>query len=198
MTEIRWHGRGGQGAKTVSRILAAAFLEAGKWVQAFPEFGPERSGAPVRAFNRIDDVPVRRRCAVTRPHAVVVLDASLCAEIDVTSGLGLGGLVLVNTEDGEETLRKRLGFAGRIVCVPADRLAAEAGSRYANVVMLGALARSLGAPPLEALRLAMVDTLAEKLPVEALAASASAMRAGYEAVEAGAQAGRKESAACPS
>jgi pyruvate ferredoxin oxidoreductase gamma subunit len=195
MKEIRWHGRGGQGAKTVSRILAAAFLDAGKWVQAFPEFGPERSGAPVQAFNRIDDVPIRRRCAVTRPDVVVVLDASLCAEIDATSGLTPEALLIVNTEDGEEALRERLGFSGRIVCVPGDHLASRAGSPYANVVMLGALAKILGAPPLEALRLAMADTLGGKLSLPALAASAAAIRAGYEAVEAQAESDRKETAA---
>nr|NIQ60152.1 pyruvate synthase [Gemmatimonadota bacterium]NIU80368.1 pyruvate synthase [Gammaproteobacteria bacterium]NIW32524.1 pyruvate synthase [Actinomycetota bacterium]NIX24741.1 pyruvate synthase [Actinomycetota bacterium] len=94
MIEIRWHGRGGQGAKTVAQILATALLKTGRHVQAFPEYGPERSGAPMKAYDRVSDRPIRRHCAVTEPDVAVVLDATLLGEVDVTSGLGADGLLL--------------------------------------------------------------------------------------------------------
>lgn len=135
MIEIRWHGRAGQGAKTASQLLAASALERGKFVQAFPEYGPERSGAPMRAYTRIDDAPVRRRYGITEPDAVVVLDESLLREVDVAEGLREEGLLIVNTEN-------ELPGAVR---VPATRIA-DAGGGYVNVVMLGAVAAALGEP----------------------------------------------------
>lgn len=135
MIEIRWHGRAGQGAKTASALLAASALEHGKFVQSFPDYGPERSGAPMRAYTRIDDAPVRRRYGVTEPDAVVVLDESLLREIDVREGLREGGLVIVNTEEDLPDT----------VPVPATRIA-SAGGGYVNVVMLGAVAAAIGEP----------------------------------------------------
>ncbi len=140
MIEIRWHGRAGQGAKTASQLLAAAALDTGKQVQAFPDYGPERSGAPMRAYTRIDTKPIRRRYGITEPDVVVVLDESLLAEANPTEGLRDTGLLIVNTEREIEGA----------LCVPATRLAEE-GAGYVNVVMLGAAAAALGEPPLEAL-----------------------------------------------
>ncbi|MGZ4354478.1 MAG: 2-oxoacid:acceptor oxidoreductase family protein, partial [Gaiellaceae bacterium] len=101
MKEIRWHARAGQGAKTASQLYAVALLQAGKSVQAFPEYGPERRGAPMRAFTRVDDRPIRRHDAVTEPDAVVVLEPSLLKDVNVREGLKPGGLVLVNGEGGD-------------------------------------------------------------------------------------------------
>lgn len=184
MREVRWHGRGGQGAKTASHILAVAMLEAGKWVQAFPEFGPERTGAPVLAYNRSDDVPIRRRSAVTQPEAVVVLDGSLIGETDVVAGLAAGGLLIINTEESEPEVRHRLGFPGRTLCVPAGAIAASVGPRNMNLVMLGALARAIGEPPLQALEEAIRTTLGPRLTPQELALALAAVGAGYVSAQA--------------
>lgn len=181
MIEIRWHGRGGQGAKTASHVLAAAALNAGRWVQAFPEYGPERSGAPVRAYDRLDGRPVRRRSPVTRPHVAVVLDDTLLDEVDVVAGLRPGGIVIVNSKIGSGALRRRLGFVGSVLTVAASDIAAATGAGRANVVLLGALAGVLGEPPLGAVRAAVRDALAGKLDAEGLEGAYAGMEKGYRA-----------------
>jgi pyruvate ferredoxin oxidoreductase gamma subunit len=164
--EIRWHARAGQGAKTASQVLALALLRSGKSVQAFPEYGPERRGAPLRAYTRVDERPIRRHDSVTRPDVVVVLEPSLLGEVGVTEGLAPGGLVLVNGEQD--------ALAGPGVrCVPAARLA---GSKFVNVVMVGAVAAALGDPPLEELEQAAVEVLGKKASPESLH---RAMEEGY-------------------
>jgi pyruvate ferredoxin oxidoreductase gamma subunit len=168
MTEIRWHARAGQGAKTASQLLALALMRDGKSVQAFPEYGPERRGAPLRAFTRVDDHPIRRHDAVTEPDVVVVLEPSLLSEIDVGEGLARDGLVLVNGEQAPTGLDGQ-----RVLLVPASRLAA---SKFVNVVMLGALAAALGEPPLEDLEAATVQLLGKKVPAETLR---TALERGY-------------------
>jgi pyruvate ferredoxin oxidoreductase gamma subunit len=166
MKEIRWHSRAGQGAKTASQILAVAQLRSGRSVQALPEYGPERRGAPIRAFNRVDIRPIRRHDTVTSPDVVVVLEASLLEESSAREGLKPGGTLLVNAE----------GPSDGALCVPADRLAP--GS--VNLVMLGALAAVLREPALETLVDAAVELLGRKADPAALRA---ALEAGYEAVE---------------
>jgi pyruvate ferredoxin oxidoreductase gamma subunit len=166
MNEIRWHARAGQGAKTAAQLLAVALLREGKSVQAFPEYGPERRGSPMRAYTRYDDRPIRRRDSIEEPDAVVVLEPSLAAAPDVTDGLRPGGLLLVNSEEH---------LAGA-VCVPADRLAPGA----VNLVMLGALAGCLGEPPLESLAAAATEVLGRKADPAELA---SALEAGHRAAE---------------
>ncbi len=190
MIEIRWHGRGGQGAKTGAHLFAMAALESERSVQAFPEFGPERSGAPVQAYDRIDERPIRRRDAVTTPDAVVVLDPSLLREVDVAAGLRPGGLLLVNTDRRPEDIRAQLGVGGTVLCVPGNSLAAEVGGRHANVVLLGALAAALGEPPLPALEQAASDLLGEKLGSAALEPALASLAAGYRYL-AGEDAGRR-------
>jgi pyruvate ferredoxin oxidoreductase gamma subunit len=168
MTEIRWHARAGQGAKTASQLLALALLRSGKSVQAFPEYGPERRGAPLRAYTRVDDRPIRRHDAIANPDVVVVLEPSLMGETDVTEGLAPDGLVVVNGEQAPAGLDGR-----RVVCVPASRLA---DSKFVNVVMLGALAAALDDPPLADLQDAAVELLGKKVPAESLR---SALEEGY-------------------
>jgi len=161
MREIRWHARAGQGAKTASQLYATAALRAGKSVQAFPEYGPERRGAPLRAYTRVDDRPIRRHDSVTKPDVVVVLEPSLLSEIDVTEGLAREGLMLVNAE------RPPAKVAGRrVACVPASRMAEQGGSKYANLIMVGALAAALGEPPVSYVADAAVELLGKKVPPE--------------------------------
>lgn len=163
MNEIRWHARAGQGAKTAAQLLATALLHGGKSVQAFPEYGPERRGAPMRAFTRYDDRPIRRHDAITTPDAIVVLEPSLAAGPEVADGLRAGGLVLLNAEHAPQR-----DWNGRVICVPADRIASEAGSKFVNLVMVGALAKALGEPSVSDLREAAVELLGAKASVDAV------------------------------
>jgi len=166
LTEIRWHARAGQGAKTASQLLALALLRTGRSVQSFPEYGPERRGAPLRAYTRVSDRPIRRHDAVTEPDLVVVLEPSLVGEAAVTDGIDDAGLVLVNAETPPPELEGR-----DVRCVPATRLAAAGGSGFVNIVMVGAVAAALGEPPLEELQEAAVATLGSKVPAEAVRAA---------------------------
>jgi pyruvate ferredoxin oxidoreductase gamma subunit len=161
LVEIRWHARAGQGAKTAAQILALALLHEGKGVQAFPEYGPERRGAPLRAFTRVADTPIRRHDTITDPDVVVVLEPSLVHEAGVADGLEPDGYVVFN---GEETPAELEGLDVR--CVPATRLAETMGSGFVNVVMLGAVAAALGRPALEDLQDAAVETLGRKVAAE--------------------------------
>jgi 2-oxoacid:acceptor oxidoreductase gamma subunit (pyruvate/2-ketoisovalerate family) len=161
LTEIRWHARAGQGAKTASQILALALLREGKGVQAFPEYGPERRGAPLRAYTRVSDDRIRRHDAITEPDIVVVLEPSLVHEGAVADGLEPDGFVVFNGEDAPPELD-----GVEVRPVPATRLAASLGSGFVNIVMLGAVARALGAPRLDDLQEAAVETLGRKVPAE--------------------------------
>ncbi len=180
MIEIRWHGRGGQGAKTVSQLLAGAALRHGHYVQAFPEYGPERSGAPVKAFNRIDTKEIRLHCSIYEPDIVVVLDPTLlwAKEAQVTEGLKRQGILLVNTAQTPEEIRALTGFPGKIITLDAEALARSVGARFSNVVMLGALARLLGDIALEDLEHELTQAFGEK----AVATNIAALRAGFAAL----------------
>jgi len=164
MREIRWHARAGQGAKTASQLYATALLHAGKSVQAFPEYGPERRGAPLRAYTRVDDAPIRRHDSIEHPNVVVVLEPSILSEVDVADGLAANGFVLLN---GDRVPAELAGLDVR--CVPAERLAA--GSKFVNLVMVGALAAALGEPSLDAVGDAAVELLGKKVPAEDLRAA---------------------------
>ena len=146
LTEIRWHGRGGQGAVTASEILAEAALEEGKYFQAFPDYGPERMGAPIRAYTRISDSPVRQHCQITNPHAVVVLDPTLIGVVDFTEGVRDGGVLVVNTKESPSALKKRLGFdRGKVYTVDATRIAIDTiGRNIPNTPITGALVKAVG------------------------------------------------------
>jgi pyruvate ferredoxin oxidoreductase gamma subunit len=145
MVEIRWHGRGGQGAKTVALLLADAALSAGKCVQAFPEYGPERMGAPVQSFNRIDDAAILMHCSIKSPDLVVVLDPTLMDTVNVTAGLKPGGTLLVNTTVAPAEVKTRTGFGGRVCTVDASKISEDTiGKRIPNTPMLGALVKVSG------------------------------------------------------
>lgn len=145
MVEIRWHGRGGQGAKTAALLFADAALSVGKYVQAFPEYGPERMGAPVQSFNRIDDQPILMHCPVKSPSVVVVLDPTLMASINVTAGLGQDGTLIVNTGLEAAEIKKKIKFGGRIFTVDASKISEETiGKNIPNTPMLAALVKVTG------------------------------------------------------
>jgi len=146
MLEIRWHGRGGQGAVTSVELFALAAIAEGKYAQGFPSFGTERRGAPVTGFNRVDDKPIKIRSGIYHPDVVVVLDESLVALVDVTEGLKPAGTLLVNTTKDLAALTRDLHFTGRIATVDATGIArTELGVPITNTTMLGALVKVTGA-----------------------------------------------------
>ncbi len=143
LTEIRWHGRGGQGSKTASILLGKVASEVGKNIQAFPEYGPERMGAPVLAYNRISDDELTVHCQIEEPQIVVVLDPTLIGTVDLTAGLPRDGTVIVNTEQSPDKIRQLLGLSeGSVYTVDANRISEEEiGRTFPNTPMLGALVK---------------------------------------------------------
>ncbi|NIM46070.1 MAG: pyruvate synthase [Nitrososphaeria archaeon] len=143
LIEVRWHGRGGQGVVTVSELLARAALHEGKYVQAFPEFGPERMGAPIRAFTRICDKYIDTHSSVYNPDIVIVIDPTLLGQVNVTEGLPKGGALIINSKEEASTLKKELDADDlRVYTVDATRIALdELGRAFFNTPMLGTLLR---------------------------------------------------------
>ena len=146
MVEIRLHGRGGQGAVTSAELIAVAAIHQGKYAQAFPSFGPERRGAPVQAFVRVSEKPIRTREKIYAPDVVVVLDPSLPSIVKVTAGLKEDGIVILNSHKSEKELREMLGGGkGRMAVVDATKIALEElGLPITNTTMLGAFLAATG------------------------------------------------------
>lgn len=153
LVEIRWHGRGGQGAVTSAELLARAAINEGKYAQAFPSFGPERRGAPVLAFDRISPrEPIRVRADVAEPDVVIVLDPTLLRIIKVTSGLKDNGVLVVNTTKSMADIEAEFGTKWTLATLDATRIAREElGVPIANTTMLGALLRATGVVDRESL-----------------------------------------------
>ncbi|MGE5508413.1 MAG: 2-oxoacid:acceptor oxidoreductase family protein [Chitinophagales bacterium] len=143
MLEIRWHGRGGQGAKTASQLLGEAAAGMGKWVQSFPEYGPERTGAPVLAFNRISDEPITLHCNIKNPRVVLVLDASFTGKVDFTAGVPEDGVLIINTSASPQEMREALALPPgriRLFTVDASEISRQTiGRDIPNTPMMGAL-----------------------------------------------------------
>lgn len=146
LIEIRWHGRGGQGAKTASLLLADAAFNTGKYIQGFPEYGPERMGAPITAYNRISSNPITIHSNIYEPDYVVVVDDSLLESVDVTSGLKESGAIVINTTKPADYLIKVLkGYKGNIYTIDAKKISEEALGRYfPNTPMLAAIVKVSG------------------------------------------------------
>ncbi len=145
MIEVRFHGRGGQGAVTSAELMALAAIAEGKYAQAFPSFGPERRGAPLQAYLRISDKPIRLREKIYQPDVVVVLDQSLLATGNVKQGLKEGGTLVANSSKDVSAVRGECGFAGRTAVVDAQKIAEEElGVPITNTTMLGALLKASG------------------------------------------------------
>ena len=141
MVEIRWHARGGQGSKTAALLVASVALLEGKYGQGFPDYGPEREGAPMRAYTRISEKPIRVHCAVYDPDIVIVLDPTLLDSVPVTAGLAEDGTIVVNSPLSPAEIREQLGFAtGKVATVDASQIAIdEIGRNIPNTPMTGAL-----------------------------------------------------------
>jgi len=153
LIEIRWHGRGGQGAKTASLLLADAAFNTGKFIQGFPEYGPERMGAPITAYNRISSNPITIHSNIYEPDYVVVVDDTLLECVDVTSGLKETGAIVINTTKSADYLKSVLkGYNGNIYTIDARKISEEALGRYfPNTPMLAAIVKVSGIMSDEAL-----------------------------------------------
>ena len=143
LIEIRWHGRGGQGAKTASLLLADAAFNTGKYIQGFPEYGPERMGAPITAFNRISVEPIRVHSNIYEPDYVVVVDDTLLSSVDVTNGLKKDGAIVINTTKSLEELKPELkGYEGKVYTIDARKVSVDAlGKYFPNTPMLAAIVK---------------------------------------------------------
>ena len=146
VTEIRWHGRGGQGAKTAALLLADVAFQTGKYVQGFPEYGPERMGAPITAYNRISDTQIRVHSNIYEPQYVVVVDESLLEAVDVTKGLKKDGAILVNTAKSKEEIIPHLkGYEGKVYIIDAHKVSMETmGKYFPNTPLLAAIVKVAG------------------------------------------------------
>lgn len=146
LIEIRWHGRGGQGAKTASLLLADAAFNTGKFIQGFPEYGPERMGAPITAYNRISNAPITIHSNIYEPDYVVVVDDTLLESVPVTAGLKEDGAIIINTTKDEEYLKKVLnGYKGAVYTIDARKVSMETlGKYFPNTPMLAAIVKVSG------------------------------------------------------
>lgn len=164
LIEIRWHGRGGQGAKTASLLLADAAFNTGKYIQGFPEYGPERMGAPLTAYNRISSTPIKIHSNIYEPDYVVVVDDTLLEAVDVTAGLKETGGIIINTTKSAEQLKKSLkGYQGAIYTIDAKKISEEALGRYfPNTPMLAAIVKVSGIMTDEALLEDMKESFKHK------------------------------------
>ena len=184
VTEIRWHARGGQGAVTAAKMVAEVALSQDKYFQAFPEYGPERSGAPIVAFTRLSDEPIQIYSAIEHPDYVLVLDDTLLDVVDVTSGTGEGAVVIVNSEEDAAGLARRPEMKGKkVFTVPATRIAVETIKRpIPNTPLIGALAKVSGLFPVEGVLDEVKTTLSKKFNEEVVNANLEAVKRGYEEV----------------
>jgi len=185
LTEIRWHARGGQGAVTAAKMVAELALGQGKYFQAFPEYGPERSGAPIVAFTRVSDDPIQIYSGIEHPQIVVVLDASLIAATDVLKGASEDVIVLVNSELTPAQVREQYRLeGGRLFTIAATRIALETIRRpIPNTPMVGALTRITGLFPIEKVVEFLRYEFGKKFPPKVVEGNISAITRSYEEVQ---------------
>lgn len=185
--EVRMHGRAGQGAKSGSQMLAEAAFKQGKWIQAFPEYGSERRGAPTVSYTRISDKALRTHEPITNPDAVMVFDMGLIRAVPVTAGLNEeAGILIVNTTKSVEEIRQIIGFKGKIYVIDATGISLDLLKIDApNVPMLGALVKAANIVPLEAVEEIIKETFLEKIGMEKVEKNIRGLHRGYEEVKNG-------------
>ncbi|NLU11222.1 MAG: pyruvate synthase [Tepidanaerobacter acetatoxydans] len=184
--EIRWHGRGGQGAKTAALMLAETVAQMGKYVQGFPEYGPERMGAPILAFNRISDEPIHIHSNVINPDIVIVLDATLLGE-KVTAGVPEDGIYIVNTTKTPQEVRKKLNIkGGKIFTVDANQISLDTiGRVIPNTPLMGAFVKATGLMPYDEFIKNVKGELEKKFKTkpEVIAGNIKAIERAYQEVK---------------
>jgi pyruvate ferredoxin oxidoreductase gamma subunit len=186
--EIRWHGRGGQGTVTAAKVLADACLSGGRYVQAFPEYGPERAGAPLRAYNRVSSKQIRMHCPVLKPQVVSVVDATLIDSIDVAEGATDNAIFIVNSSKDPKEIRAKLNAkpGQKVFTVDATKIALECiGRALPNSPMLGALCKVTGLITLEHLLEDVRKSFGKKFSQLIIEGNLEATRRGYDEVREG-------------
>jgi pyruvate ferredoxin oxidoreductase gamma subunit len=185
LTEIRWHARGGQGAKTASTFLAEAAIGAGKYSQGFPDYGPERMGAPMRGFTRISDHPIRLHSAIEEPDTVVVLDDTLLDTVNVCEGLAETGIVIVNTKKEPDVVRSKIKWNGKkLYLINATQIALdELGRPIPNTPMLGALIKVSETITLDVLLEDIEKKFTKKFKKQVVEGNLRAIKRAYEEVK---------------
>jgi len=189
LTEIRWHGRAGQGIVTASELLAEAALKDNKYFQAFPEYGPERMGAPIKAYTRVSDEPIEIHYQILNPEVVVVVNPNLLGVVDVMEGISPNGVLVVNTTETPAQIRKRLKITNdkvKVCTVDATKIAMETIRRdIPATLMLGAIIRATGLVDLQHTLELVQEKLGAKLRAEVVESNKTALRRAYEEVQEG-------------
>ncbi|HVP58210.1 MAG TPA: 2-oxoacid:acceptor oxidoreductase family protein [bacterium] len=185
MVEIRWHGRGGQGAKTAAFLLAESLIDQGKYAQGFPDYGPERMGAPIRGYNRISETPVGFHCDVRTPDIVVVLDPTLIGSDDITAGLADDGVVIVNSPLSAEQIRRELHLQGRqVYTVDATGIALkEIGRPIPNLPMIGSLLKVRKLSDMASMERIVAKKFEGKFSKQVIDGNMKAMKRGYDEIK---------------
>ncbi|MFN3479977.1 MAG: 2-oxoacid:acceptor oxidoreductase family protein [Thermodesulfovibrionales bacterium] len=186
--EIRWHGRGGQGTVTAAKVLADACLSGGRYVQAFPEYGPERSGAPLRAYNRVSSKELRMHCPVLHPQVIAIADATLLDGVNVTEGAREDSIFIVNTSKEPSEIREKLKLlpTQKVYTLDATKIAIECfGRAMPNSPMLGAVCKVTGLVSLDALLEDVRKSFGKKFSQKIIDGNLEATKRGYEEVREG-------------
>ena len=186
--DIRWHGRGGQGTVTAAKVLADACLSGGRYVQAFPEYGPERAGAPLRAYNRISDKVIRMYCPVLHPQVVSVADATLLDAINVTDGTQDDTIFIINTSKDPKEIRAKLGAkkTQKVYTIDATKIAVDCiGRPLPNAPMLGAISKATEIVDMNTLLENVKKSFGKKFAQKIIDGNLDAARRGYEEVKLG-------------
>lgn len=185
LLEIRWHGRGGQGTVTAAKVLADACLSGGRHVQAFPEYGPERAGAPLRAYNRISSKELRMHCPVLRPKVVSVVDSTLLDSINVGDGATGDAIFVINTSRNSEEIRSKLGAGPdqKVYTIDATKIAMDCiGRALPNAPMLGAICKVTGLVSIDHMLEDVKKSFGKKFSQKIIDGNLEATRRGYEEV----------------
>jgi pyruvate ferredoxin oxidoreductase gamma subunit len=188
MVEVRWHGRGGQGTVTAAKVFADACLSGGRHVQAFPEYGPERAGAPLRAYNRISEKELRMHCPVLNPNLIAVADATLLDAMNVAEGARADAAFIVNTSKSPKEIRAKLKATAsqKVFTVDASKIALETiGRTMPNTPMLGALTKASGLLGLDVLIEEVKGSFGKKFAQKIIDANLAAAKRGFEEVQQG-------------
>ncbi|MCD6496641.1 MAG: 2-oxoacid:acceptor oxidoreductase family protein [Candidatus Aenigmarchaeota archaeon] len=184
MIEIRIHGRGGQGAKSASQLIVEAAMDQGRQIQAFPEYGPERTGAPMKTYARISDKPIETYEPVLEPDIVLVIDPTLIGQVDVTNGMKGDGILIVNTTESSSEIKKKTGFTGKVYTVDATGISIGLlGRNLPNTPVIGALIKVTGVIDIKYVEKRVEGMFLKKIGREKTQANIDAIKKAYEEVK---------------
>jgi pyruvate ferredoxin oxidoreductase gamma subunit len=182
MTEIRWHGRAGQGVVTAGELMGESAMHEGKYFQSFPEYGAERMGAPIKSYTRISDQPIELHCPILEPDIVIVVNPNLLSVVDVTEGLKRDGILIVNTHETPAKIREKLKYTtGSVWCIDASKVANEELKRdIPSTMMLAVVAKATTIIHIEATIELTREKLGDKLRAEVVQANLRALQRCYD------------------